>query len=407
MTSPTARMGRTVTHFPMLTESELDRLFYRRPQPVPVASDRELIATALGATLYIPATRHGLVSLVERAGAAGSISIVIDLEDAVPDDEVAAGLCAVVSTLDTLATRCGGPLLFVRVRAAEQIDALVSSMSAGTDVLAGFALPKFDSSTGRDYLTRIERASALLGRRLYAMPIIETLAVLDLDTRIDELHAIKGLLTEFRDSVLAVRIGATDLCGAFGIRRDPDLTIYDVHPVASVIAAVVTVLGRRDGTGFLVTGPVWEYYNAHERMFRPLLRNTPFKEIDAVRFRTHLVSRDLDGLLRELVLDRANGLQGKTVIHPTHVNVVHSMCTVSHEEYVDALAVLGIDDDGHTVTPPDGDVGGVLPSQYRNKMNERRPHRDWALRTLTRATVFGVTRPDIAVIELLTTVVDR
>ncbi|GGF42778.1 HpcH/HpaI aldolase/citrate lyase family protein [Williamsia phyllosphaerae] len=403
--TPTATTGRTVTHFPMLDERELGRLFYRRPQPIPVDAERELLATALGATLYIPAIRDGLVSLIERAAAAGSVSIVIDLEDAVPDDAVAAGLHAVVAALDTLASR-GGPLLFVRVRSADQIDALIAEMTTGADILAGFAIPKFGSSCGRDYLTRINRASGVIGRRLYAMPIIETPDVLALETRDGELTSIAALLAEFRDTVLAVRIGATDLCGAFGIRRDPDLTIYDVHPVASVIAAVVNILGRRDGTGFVITGPVWEYYNAHERMFRPLLRNTPFKEIDAVRFRTHLVSRDLDGLLRELVLDRANGLQGKTVIHPTHVNVVHSMCTVSHEEYVDALAVLGVDDE-HTGPEATGDVGGVLPSEYRNKMNERRPHRAWAERTLTRATVFGVTRPDVAVIELLTTVVDR
>lgn len=403
--SPIGTSGRTVSHFPVLDEAELGRLFHRRPQPIPVDSERELLATALGATLYIPAIRDGLVSLIERAAAAGSVSIVIDLEDAVPDHEVYAGMRAVVSALDTLARR-GGPLLFVRVRSADQIDALMSEMTSGTEILTGFAIPKFGSSCGRDYLTRIERASDAVGRRLYAMPIIETPEVLHLETRGEELRAIAGLLAEFRESVLAVRIGATDLCGTFGIRRDPDLTIYDVHPVASAIAAVVNILGRRDGTGFVITGPVWEYYNAHERMFRPQLRNTPFKEIDAVRFRTHLVSRDLDGLLRELVLDRANGLQGKTVIHPTHVNVVHSMCTVSHEEYVDALAVLGVaETDADVVAGVD--VGGVLPSEYRNKMNERRPHRAWADRTLTRATIFGVTRPDVAVIELLTAVVDR
>lgn len=415
---------RTVTHFPMLSSSESERLFHRRPRAVAIDGDVDLVSTALGATLYIPAVRDNLADLIVRAGAAGSVSVVIDLEDAVPDEDVQSGVAAIVSTLDALSARPSVPMVFVRVRHPGQIDEVLDAIAADTDTLAGFVLPKFSADTGRSFLDPIVAANTTRPHRLRAMPIIETPRVLHLETRSEELHAIAELLDAYRSVILAVRIGATDLSGAFGIRRDPDLTIYDVHPVASVIASIVNVLGRRDGTGFIITGPVWEYYNAHERMFRPLLRNTPFREIDAVRFRNRLVSRDLDGLLRELVLDRANGLQGKTVIHPTHVNVVHSVCAVSHEEFVDALAVLNISErdladvgaGGATQSVTDAvdavgtqaaDVGGVLPSEYRNKMNERRPHRNWAIRTLTRATVFGVTRPEVGVIELLTAVVDR
>lgn len=86
---------------------------------------------------------------------------------------------------------------------------------------------------------------------------------------------------------------------------------------------------------------MWEYFADHERMFRPTLRATPFEEHDEVRFRQQLVSRDLDGLLREIALDRANGIQGKTVIHPTHVAAVHALSAVTHEEYHDALDILG------------------------------------------------------------------
>ncbi|MBT0568144.1 HpcH/HpaI aldolase/citrate lyase family protein [Williamsia sp. CHRR-6] len=391
----------------MLHSEEIDRLFHRPPTSVDLDGDRSLLATALGATLYIPAVRENLVELVVKAQAAGSVSVVIDLEDAVPDDEVSRGLSAAIAAIDDLASVPRCPMVFIRVRQPEQIDAVIERSTTSAAALVGFVIPKFSASTGADHLRRIELASAAVGRRLYVMPIIESRQVLHIETREAELRGIGVLLAAYADSVLAVRIGATDLCGAFGIRRDPDLTIYDVHPVASVIAAIVNVLGRMDGTGFVITGPVWEYYNAHERMFRPLLRNTPFQEIDAVRFRNRLVSRDLDGLLRELVLDRANGLQGKTVIHPTHVNVVHSVCAVSHEEYVDALAVLGRTDDTAATDPSTSDTGGVLPSVYRNKMNERRPHRNWAHRTLDRAVAFGVTRPDVGVIELLTAVVDR
>ena len=44
----------------------------------------------------------------------------------------------------------------------------------------------------------------------------------------------------------------------------------------------------------------------------------------------------MDGLLREIELDRANGLLGKTCIHPSHVLPVHALSVVSHEEFSDA-----------------------------------------------------------------------
>ena len=52
-----------------------------------------------------------------------------------------------------------------------------------------------------------------------------------------------------RDRVLALRLGVTDFCSAYGLRRSPEMTAYDVQIVASVIADVVNVLGRADGTG--------------------------------------------------------------------------------------------------------------------------------------------------------------
>jgi citrate lyase beta subunit len=120
------------------------------------------------------------------------------------------------------------------------------------------------------------------------------------------------------------------------------------------------------------------------------LRTTPFAEQDAVLFRQHLVSRDLDGLLRELSLDRANGMFGKTVIHPNHVAAVHALAVVTHEEYQDATDVIA------------SEAGGVRASEYGNKMNEPRPHRIWAEQVLRRARVFGVANPGVTFVDLLT-----
>jgi citrate lyase beta subunit len=201
----------------------------------------------------------------------------------------------------------------------------------------------------------------------------------------------KRLLDAHRDLVLAVRIGTTDLSSAYGIRRDRDLTIYDVGVVSEAIADVVNVFGRADGTGFVVTGPVWEYFHNHERLFKPQLRQSPFAAQDAMELRQQIITQHVDGLIRELVLDKANGLLGKTVIHPSHVPVVHALSVVTHEEFVDATDVLGADRLG----------GGVSASSYRNKMNEAKPHRAWAERTLLRARAFGVAAEGIRLVDLL------
>jgi citrate lyase beta subunit len=96
--------------------------------------------------------------------------------------------------------------------------------------------------------------------------------------------------------------------------------------------------------------------------------------------------------MREAILDRANGLTGKSVIHPSHIPPVHALAVVPHEEYQDALDII----------EPESTAGGVRASEYGNKMNEMRPHRTWAERTLRRAHVFGSAADGISHIDLLT-----
>ncbi len=386
----------TIRHFDHLGFETREQLFFRQPEPIDRTWPAQRLAIALGATLYVPATRPDLADVIRKRRAEGVISMVIDLEDAVADHEEADAIDHAVAALRDIADNPGAPmLLFVRPRSADRIvriaRALVTPSAPGTpSALTGFVIPKFDSTNAEEALSAIVQASAVLGQHLWVMPVLESAAVVHRETRDDELTALAAHLSVHRANVLAVRIGATDICGYFGIRRDRDLTIYDVRVAADVIAGIVNHVGRTDESGFIVTGPVWEYFADHERMFQPMLRHTPFRENDAVYFRQQLVSRDMDGLLREISLDRANGLHGKTVIHPAHVAAVHALSAVTHEEYHDALDILA------------GEAGGVRASSYRNKMNELKPHRNWALRVIDRAAAFGVTRQGIGFVDLLT-----
>lgn len=389
---PKAGTAKSIRHFHHLRDDERSRLFHRAPETLTEKSEQNLLGLALGATLYMPADRADLAETVARRAASGVCSMVLDLEDAVGDNSADPALTNAVLALDDLAVSGLGrrTMLFVRVRSLDGMRRVVDGLTSGSDALTGFVFPKFTAEVAEGYLRAVADAAEQLGRRLYCMPVLETAQVLLRASRDAELTALSTTLATHRENVLAVRVGATDMCGTFGIRRDRDLTIYDVGVVAGAIADIVNYLGLRDGTGHLITAPVWEYFADHERMFRPLLRTTPFVEQDAVLFRQHLVSRDLDGLLRELSLDRANGMFGKTVIHPSHVAAVHALAVVTHEEYRDATDVL------------DAEACGVRASEYRNKMNEPRPHRTWAEQVIRRARVFGVANPGVTFVDLLT-----
>jgi citrate lyase beta subunit len=378
-------------HFDFLSADERQRLFFREPGCFSAADEPALLAVALGATLYSPASRPGLAGDIAARTAGGVLSLVICLEDAIADAEVATAEQNVLAQLRTHArSGAAGPLVFVRVRAPEQIPMIVRGLGPDAGILNGFVIPKFTDEVGTEYLDAVVEASARIGRRLFAMPVLESQEIIFAESRLGSLLAVRQLLDKYRDYVLAVRIGATDLSAAYGLRRSADLTIYDVRLIADVICDVVNIFGRTDGTGYAVTGPVWEYFSATERMFKPQLRESPFVEHSERRLRAQLIAGDLDGLIREVALDRANGLIGKTVIHPTHVAAVHALSVVTHEEFADATDILST-----------SAGGGVASSTYRNKMNESKPHTTWARATTLRARIFGVAQENVSFVDLL------
>ncbi len=429
-------------HFDFLTEQQTSRLFHARPQSLTLESDPELLAVALGATLYSPADRPQLAADIIKQSSRGCLSMVLCLEDSIADSAVEAAEDNVVRTLELLRQEAAGPsadggtapsgtvpsgtvpsgtaqsldtdsrlMLFIRVRTPEQMVRLAQRCGASLDLLAGFVIPKFENETGRaqlflDALQTVqaihtavqEDASGVApeqadhrsrgSRRLRIMPILESPIMIHRETRSAALANISSVLQAHREDILAVRIGATDMSSTFGLRRSRDLTIYDVTVVASVIGDIVNVLGR-SADGFVISGPVWEHYANTERLLRPLLRATPFAESDDIALRQRILLANLDGLMREISLDHANGLLGKTVIHPSHIPLVHALSVISHEEFLDAGEIAG------------NSGGGAAASPYGNKMNEMKPHQGWARQTLLRAAAFGVAAPDVTFVDFL------
>jgi len=93
----------------------------------------------------------------------------------------------------------------------------------------------------------------------------------------------------------------------------------------------------------------------------------------------HCHAPDQRCLISEVMLDKANGLIGKTVIHPDHILPVQALYVVTHEEYCDARDILA-----------NGGNGGVTKSVYKNKMNESKPHTFWAQRIMELSKIYGV-----------------
>ena len=106
--------------------------------------------------------------------------------------------------------------------------------------------------------------------------------------------------------------------------------------------------------------------------------------------REPLVSPEADGLMRELILDKANGFIGKTIIHPSHINYVNGILAVTREEYEDAMQVLDTS-------------GGVIKSSMSNKMNEIGPHHLYSKKLASRARAYGVIENKQSYLELFGT----
>ncbi|UAC46969.1 HpcH/HpaI aldolase/citrate lyase family protein [Bacillus aquiflavi] len=386
--------------FANLSDQELRRLFYIQPQPFNKQTPKNLLSYALGATLYMPATRPNIHQELLSKKHAGVSSLVICLEDAIGDLEVEEAEEKLIHELRTLYQEMQAgffqqddlPLLFVRVRSLQQLMKLTQQLTGELHLLTGFVFPKFSPQTGRLFLQELNQLNEQ-GMRLYGMPIFETKAVIQKETRMSELTELKQLLDEYYNLILNVRIGATDFCGLYGIRRNVETTVYDIGILRDCITDIINIFLRSDRP-YVVSGPVWEHFISNERMLKPQLRQTPFRErygSKGIKWRNELINRQIDGLIQEVLMDIANGITGKKVIHPTHIEIVQSLNVVTYEEYIDAKSII------------EGANGqrGVFKSHFSNKMNELKPHYNWAEKILLKSQIYGVLHEQYTYIDLL------
>ena len=368
-----------------------DFSFVVKPERFDKYTHRDLLRYCLGATMYMPGYKDFLEKILDNS-MPGLTTMVLDFEDACPEERVPEAmenvhtlLAAVTDAVDSGRLDADlVPLIFVRIRDLAQFKAFGSKLTKKeARSLCGINFPKFNAENGYEYFAYLLDLNEQLDEVLYGMPIIEDPEVAYKETRISELIGIRKILDKYHRLVLQVRVGGTDFSSVFGVRRGVDYSLYDIMVVRECLSDIINVCARNND--YVVSGPVWEYFRApKELMFEELPKHGLE---DYLMRRKPMVNNEIDGLLREVILDKANGFIGRTVIHPTHVKFVNALMAVTKEQYDDARQILGTG-------------GGVVKGSGGNKMNEIRPHTNWANKIYNRGRAFGVIENEAAYIKL-------
>lgn len=302
---------------------------------------------ALGASLYMPATRHDIWQVVHRDKLENINSIIICLEDAVSEADVTLALAQLQHLLVTWSTHLSTleagetferPLVFVRPRHPQMLRELADFEHI--DLLDGFVLPKVDMHS----LSNWRMACQYLHDERLLMPTLETASIFN---PIHNQELAIALQNGFDQSIYAIRIGGNDLFACLRMRRAKNSSIYD----SAIGSLIYQLLGCFVPQGFYLTAPVFEYLD------QPTL------------------------FMQELTQDVSLGLVGKTVIHPTQIPLVHQAFCVPASVFDEAQAIL------------DSEAKAVF--KYNNTMLEPATHRAWAMEVIQRAQVFGVVEDGI------------
>lgn len=331
-------------------------------------SGKEILQYAVGGLLYMPGTNRKISKKILNKENPNIKSMVLCLEDSIGDSIVEQAEECVRQTLNELycAITAGEfsvadlPLIFIRVREHGQMTRLVQKCGSSISTITGFVVPKFTKSNATNYINEFEDILDTVDSPLYLMPIIESKDVMYKPSRMENLCYVYNAIKKISDHVLCIRVGGTDFCNIFGIRRPMNATIWDIKVVSDCISDIINVFA----TDYVVSGPTWEFFEN---------KDDPSQTAWA------------DGLKNELFYDKLNGIIGKTCIHPSQLPYVQQSLIVTESDYTNALQVLSMSSQSFV---------GVKKGTSGNQMNEAKTHINWAKKVLALAGIYG-TKKDI------------
>lgn len=365
--------------------------FVKAPIEFNKHTDRDTLQYCLGSTLYMPGTKDIKEKVINKN--LDVTSFVMCCEDAIKEEDLPAAEQNILDTLDYLADKIDEgiitlddiPLIFIRVRNPQHFKAFSQRFTKKqASVLTGFNFPKFNSRNALDVLMTLVEVNNRLGVVLYGMPILEGEECAFRESRNQELLLLRNILEPYKRLILNIRVGGTDMSSLFGVRRGINSTVYDIMSVRDALSDILNFFNRYND--YCVSAAVWEYFRAYKEDDIDEIIKRNFH--NALIKGQNIVNPAIDGLLKEVLIDRANGFVGKTIIHPTHAKFVNAMFTVVEEEYNDALQILNTS-------------GGVIKSEGSGKMNEIGPHHRWAEKIIRRAQVYGVVKNEDSVLSLV------
>lgn len=310
---------------------------------------------SVGALLYCPANNEHIAHSIITQKLGTDYSLALCLEDTIGDNHVAQAEAKLIDSIHQINENLESgffylPKIFIRVRCPEQITRLLESLGNDASLVKGFIIPKFSLENADNYIHTLTTANQKAKQPFYMMPIMESPTLLDLRNRYDILYSLKEKLDSIEEWVLNIRVGGNDLCHLFGFRRHADETIHDIKPVSNLFSDIITVYGM----DYVVSGPVWEYYNGDH-------------------WKT--------GLTTELKKDKLCGFVGKTVIHPKQIDLVNAAYKVSKEDFDNAKAILSWNTDSPSL---------VSGNARKERMDEFKTHSNWAQEILIRSEAFGI-----------------
>lgn len=348
-------------YYSYLDKSDEERMFYKLPKEFNKDSSKEILKYAIGGLLYVPANKKDKILKCINKELKGIVSLAICLEDAVGPYGELEGIKTLEEVFEIVRENKikDIPLIFIRTKDIDQTRKIRNIIDKNSDFIKGIIIAKADGNKIKEYT---EFINSLNNKNLFIMPILESKEFVQYKVKDKYFEELYDSIKVYKDKILSIRIGVTDLLGLFSVRRNKVLTIYDNVVYNKFVSDVLSLVGNMD---MPISGGVSEFYNMKD-------------------------SKILSNYIKEIKIDKLNGFIGKTIIHPMQLKVVQSMSVVSYEDYMDAKSIItSVDTDNY-----------VSASSNLEKMNEVSPHLKWAKKTMAMAEVYGVLNKGVEFNEL-------
>ena len=284
----------------------------------------------LGASMYVPSIHADIINIACGKKYPNLRSVIFCTEDAIHESEVEKGLDNINTILSFKPDNA--LLRFVRVRNIEVLKKILQFKHI--EHLTGIVIPKVTASNISEYLELFKPFS------LQIMLTLETIEAFDA-VAMQKLRALL-LQSEVRDRILMLRIGGNDLLSILQMKRPANKTAYQTI-LRPIIEQLVLTFKPYD---FHLSAPVYEYIS------------------------------DIESLAEETQQDLSHGLFGKTVIHPSQIDIVEAYYRVTENELTMAEKIL------------EKDQPAVF--KMHDSMCEVATHQYWAQQIIDRAAVYGV-----------------